>query len=40
MLSKQTQSQIKTGLDVFKKDLKKLKASSSDIVLNYVREKG
>ena len=40
MLSKNTQSQIKTGLDVFKKDLKKLKAQSSEIVLNYMREKG
>jgi hypothetical protein len=40
MLSKQTQSQIKSGLDIFKKDLKKLKAPNSEIVLNYIREKG
>lgn len=40
MLSKQTQSQIKTGLDAFKKILKKLNAPSSEIVLNYMREKG
>ena len=40
MLSKQTQSQIKSGLDAFKKDIKKLKVQSSEIVLNYIREKG
>lgn len=40
MLTKQSQSQIKSGIDTFKKELKKLKLQNSDIVLNYIREKG
>ena len=40
MLSKQGQSQIKSGLQTFKGELKKLKAKTSEEVLNYIREKG
>ena len=40
MLTKTSQTQIKSGLQVFKGELKKLKAPTADLVLNFIREKG
>lgn len=40
MLSKTSQSQVKSGLDTFKKELKQLKTNVPELVLNYIREKG
>lgn len=40
MLTKTSQSQIKSGLQVFKGELKKLKATTTEMVLNFIREKG
>lgn len=40
ILTKQSQNQIKSGLQTFKSELKKLKAQNSETVLSYIREKG
>lgn len=40
MLSKDSQSQIKSGLQTLKTELKKLKAKNPEEVLNYIRKKG
>ena len=40
IISKTSQSQIKSGLDTFKKDLKKVKPQSPDKIISYIREKG
>ena len=40
ILTQKSQKNIKTGLQTFEKELKKLKAPTSDAVLNYIRTKG
>jgi len=40
LVTKKSETLAKSGLDTFKKELKKLKSKSSEEVLNYIREKG
>ena len=40
MLSKNSQTQVKSGLETFKKELKQLKTNVPEMILNYIRKKG